>query len=41
MKLTWSPRARDDIEAIFDFIAEHNKPAATRVVSEIRRAPRV
>jgi toxin ParE1/3/4 len=37
MKLTWSPRARDDIDAIFDFIAEHNKPAATRVVSEIRK----
>ncbi len=37
MKLTWSPRARGDIEAIYDWIAPRDKRAATTIISEIRK----
>ncbi|MGQ0672871.1 MAG: type II toxin-antitoxin system RelE/ParE family toxin [Hyphomicrobium sp.] len=37
MRLSWSPRARSDIEAIYDWIAPHDRRAALRVVREIRR----
>jgi plasmid stabilization system protein ParE len=37
IKLTWSPRARGDIDAIHEWVARQNKKAATRVVAEIRK----
>jgi toxin ParE1/3/4 len=37
VKLSWSPRARGDIESIYEWIAPHNKRAAESVVAEIRK----
>ena len=37
MKLTWSLRARDDVDAIYDYIAVQNKRAASSVVAELRK----
>jgi plasmid stabilization system protein ParE len=36
VKLRFSPRARSDIDHIYEYIAEHNKRAARAVVSQIR-----
>ena len=36
MKLRYSPRARNDIDRIYDYIAQRNRAAATAVVRQIR-----
>lgn len=36
MRLRYAPRARTDIAAIHEYIAEHNRSAATAVVRQIR-----
>jgi plasmid stabilization system protein ParE len=37
MRLTWSPRARGDIDAIHDWVRQHSETGATCVVAEIRK----
>ena len=40
MRLRWRPRALDDLNAIFDYIAQFNPAAAEIVVKDIDRAAR-
>ncbi len=35
MKLKFTPIARDDLESIWEYIAEENPPAATRVAQSL------
>ena len=37
MRLSWSPRARGDIDGIHDWVREHSAPGATRVIAEVRK----
>lgn len=38
MELTWSPDARDDLDEIFDIIAEDDEGIAYKFIEEIRGA---
>ena len=40
MRLRWRPRALNDLNAIFDYIAQFNPAAAEIVVKDIDRAAR-
>jgi plasmid stabilization system protein ParE len=40
MKLTWTPRAQDDLQGIADYIARDDAVAARRWIENIRRRAR-
>ncbi len=37
MRLTWSPRARADIDGVYEWVHEHSASGEKRVIAEIRK----
>jgi plasmid stabilization system protein ParE len=35
MRVEWQPQALDQLEAVYDYIAQENQPAARRLIEKI------